>query len=97
MTLVELLNDLDHLDDDATIFVDRSADLGPDSAAVTAVSDDKESAEGLSRLLEIYLAREVLQVWTEWRGGRQPTPEQRCRAVIWYAEKDSYIATNSDP
>jgi hypothetical protein len=96
VTLLELLNGIDDLDDDATIFVDRSAGLNANSPAAAEVSDMSESSEGMSRLLEVYLAKEVLQVWTEWRGGRQPSPEQRCRAVIWYFEKDSYIPVEAD-
>jgi hypothetical protein len=96
VTLTELLNGIDNLDDDATIFVDRSAGLSGLSPAEIEIGDMKESSEGLARLLEVYLAKEVLQVWTEWRGGRQPSPEQRCRAVIWYVEKDSYMPEEAD-
>ena len=96
MTLVELVSGLEDLDDDATIFVDGSVGVNAESPAAILYSSVKQSPEGLTYLLEVYLAKEVLQVWSEWRGGRAPSSEQKCQAVIWYAEKDSYIPTEAD-
>lgn len=45
---------------------------------------------GLTYLLEVSLARDVLDVWTSWRNGAQPSPEEAARAVIYYAQHDAY-------
>jgi hypothetical protein len=36
------------------------------------------------------VARDVLAVWSAWRAGRQPTAEEAVKAVIYYAERDTY-------
>ena len=41
-------------------------------------------------LLEVDLAVEVIEVWSEWRGGVVPTQMQAAQAVIHYAEHDAY-------
>ena len=33
----------------------------------------------------------VLEVWSAWRGGRIPTPEECAEVVIHYAERDAYL------
>jgi len=45
---------------------------------------------GYAYLLEVSLARGVLDVWASWRNGKQPTPEQAARAVIYYSQHDAY-------
>ena len=45
---------------------------------------------GLAYLLEVAVAHDVLRVWSSWRDGRQPTPEQAANAIIYYAQQDAY-------
>jgi hypothetical protein len=96
MTLSELLDKLDGQDDDATIFVDRSAPLSAASTAVALNSDTGSPPDGMSYLLEVYLAKEVLEVWAKWRDGRQPSLMEKSRSVIWYAEHDAYLPVEAD-
>jgi hypothetical protein len=42
-------------------------------------------------LLEVEIAAEVLEVWSAWRGGAKPTPEEAVAAVIHYAAHDAYL------
>ena len=42
-------------------------------------------------LLEVFLAKEVVEVWSKWRNGRNPTALDKCAAVIYYAENDAYL------
>ncbi|MGW4509851.1 hypothetical protein ACWENO_34955 [Streptomyces sp. NPDC004436] len=46
---------------------------------------------GLDYLLEAELVHDVLEVWSSWRNGAQPTVGERCEAVIHYAEYDAYL------
>jgi hypothetical protein len=96
MTLEELLERLDELDDDHTIFVDKSAGLSSKAPVAVSNTETGPPPAGFSYVLEVYLAKEVLEVWTQWRGGRKPSLEEKCRAVIWYAEKDSYVPIEAD-
>jgi hypothetical protein len=63
------------------------------SDAVVA-EDDVEVPERFDYLLEVHLAAEVLQVWSEWRGGRQP--DEACAALLHYAANDAYEPVEPD-
>ncbi len=41
--------------------------------------------------LEVSQAQEVVQVWKEWRGGREPTLADRHEAIRFYAMNDAYL------
>lgn len=51
-------------------------------------------AAGMEYLLEVFLAQEVAEVWRRWRPGREPTEDELCQAVIYYAENDAYLPGN---
>jgi hypothetical protein len=54
------------------------------------------AAPELVHLLEVDLAREAIEVWSEWRDGRTPTLAEAVGAVIWYAEHDAYEPIGAD-
>ena len=88
--LGDLLGGLDRIDDDLTIYV---ASGQPITLLVPAILVDEAAAgapEGMTYLLEVHLARDVLRVWKEWRGGQKPTAEQACSAVAFYSSHDAY-------
>ncbi len=58
--------------------------------AEEAVNGRARSAPDYAYLLEVDLARDVLAVWSDWRSGVVPSPEEAARAVIHYAEHDAY-------
>ncbi len=89
MKLTEIVATLDDTDDDLTIFADRSLPWSPDSPAAVA-------PEGLTYLLEVYLAKEAVGVWSQWREGRQPSLAEKCKAIIWYAEHGAYMPLEAD-
>jgi hypothetical protein len=78
-----------------TIFANRSSLLSPDSLAAAATAD-AGAPEGLTYLLEVYLAKEAVEVWSQWRQGRQPSLVEKCKAIIWYAEHDAYMPLEAD-
>jgi len=45
---------------------------------------------GHDYLLEVDLAREAVEVWSAWRGGAIPSPEEATLAVIYYGEHDAF-------
>ncbi|MBB4763806.1 hypothetical protein [Actinoplanes digitatis] len=54
------------------------------------VPDGVTTESGHHYLLEVDLAIEAVEVWSEWRAGTIPTPEEATFAVIHYGEHDAY-------
>ena len=76
-------------DPEATIYV--STPIGPYSYAVVCIEPDEGGGPaGLTYLLEVSLARDVLHAWARWRNGKQPTLEEAAKAVIHYAQHNAY-------
>jgi hypothetical protein len=55
-----------------------------------AVPEGVITSSGHRYLLEVDLAIEAVEVWSEWRAGAIPTPEEATNAVIYYGEHDAY-------
>ena len=95
MTLADLMEQLDSLDDDLTIYAEKNPDWSVNSLAVVLPEPDEggvpDEARGMSYLLEVFLAKEVVEVWSGGRAGRKPTVRDKCEAVIHYAEHDAYL------
>ena len=92
MKLTDVIQNLERFDDDQTIY---ATDTTPDAdASVDYEADDGSqapSANGMRYVLEVSLAKDAIRVWSEWRDGRQPSPDERMRAVIFYAENDTFM------
>ena len=54
------------------------------------VPDGVTTESGHHYLLEVNLAIEAVEVWSEWRAAVIPSPEEATSAVIYYAENDAY-------
>jgi hypothetical protein len=97
MKLIELLDKLELLDDSFTIYADPIPEWTETSAAIACLGLEDGSlpeaieAAGLKYLLEVNLAKEVLEVWRAWREGKEPSPTEKCQAIIYYAKHDSYL------
>lgn len=95
MTLKELLSQIDNIDDDLTIYASAAPEITPESEAIATLEpeagDIPAEAKGMRYLLEVFLAKEVIDVWGKWRQGVKPTPEQMSEAVIYFAENDAYL------
>jgi len=89
-TLRDIVNELDELDEDATIYTD-----GRSPAAQAIVLDVRDAATakeaGLRYFLEVALAREAIDVWSAWREGAEPTVDDKLVAIAYYAENDAYL------
>lgn len=93
MTLRDALASIEEFDEEATIYAAKPWD----PASTTAIAiEGEETADraiggGLAYFLEVSVAKEVIEVWSEWRSGRVPTSDERCEAVIHYAVNDAYL------
>jgi hypothetical protein len=96
-TLGELLAALETLAPNTTIYTIRDRPLDLDSPAVAMPPSDTDppihlaDADGMHYLLEGWLAREAIEVWSAWRGGRKPGPQDRLAAVVYYADNDAHL------
>lgn len=45
--------------------------------------------------LEVYITKEVIETWSAWRGGLDPTTSEACEAVIHYATHDAYLPNSA--
>ncbi|WP_330301855.1 MULTISPECIES: hypothetical protein [unclassified Streptomyces] len=86
-SLLDVLQSLDDQPAEAAIFAARPWTAISDAAV--GVLD--EPPHGLTYLLEVELAEDVLEVWSSWRDGAEPNVQQKCQAVIHYAEHDAYL------
>jgi len=99
--LLDLINRLDEVDDS-----DRFAPLeiyakgGPkaDSDAVAVVCHGDEEGTllcpedpTLGYVLSAELAKEAIEVWSKWRGGKSPEPQEKYAAVLYYSRHDAYL------
>ena len=97
MTLEEVINRIDDYAEDAAIYAEQTqGHWYPDSLAfVTEKELDGvfQTFEGvpMKYLLEIDLAREVIEVYQEHHYTRTPSNEEKLTAVIYYAENDCYL------
>jgi hypothetical protein len=94
-TLRDLVERLEQVDDELTLYAQGGSEATPESKAVAAREPEDGSlpadAHGMEYLLEVAEAQEVLEVWREWREGREPTPVERCEAIVYYARNDAYL------
>lgn len=92
--LSELLEKLNDFDDSSIIYAERNPELSANSRAVICSRSENgqiiNEPKDLSYFLEVYIAKEVIEMWKE-RCGRYPSTEDKYQAVIYYAENDAYI------
>jgi len=88
-TLRDVVQALDELDDEGTIYTDGSSPAA--RAAVVEASDGAAEAAGLRYFLEVALAKDAVQVWSEWRGSARPTLDDKLMAISYYATHDAYL------
>jgi hypothetical protein len=90
VNLVDVARDLAELPRQAIIYVPRDELVVSKSTPALLVLAEDESPASWRYLLEVLIAREVLEVWSAWRDGRIPSVEEACEAIIYYADNDAY-------
>ena len=89
-TLRGLVGHLDELDDDDVIYTDGAS---PAARATVVSTDAADSAkeDGLRYFLEVSLAKDAVEVWSEWRDRAEPTLDDKLMAISYYATHDAYL------
>jgi hypothetical protein len=75
-----------------TIFAKRPWTPSTDAAVLRSgdLPEGSTTESGHDYLLEVNLAIEAIEVWSEWRAGAIPTAEEATLAVVYYGEHDAY-------
>jgi hypothetical protein len=77
MNLRDAINSIENLSDDLVLFARKNGDWRLDEPIALVISSDVHEIgtdlEGLHYFLEVETGKEVLEVWKEWRDGREPT------------------------
>jgi hypothetical protein len=47
-------------------------------------------------VLSVEQAREAIRVWSAWRSGLTPSPEERFRAVMFYSQQGAFLPLETD-
>jgi hypothetical protein len=105
-TLFELIQCLDELEDSdgshpLVIYAQHGADAGRRSPALVCPRGEGDSPacpldSSLLEVLSVGQAREVIRVWSAWRGGLTPSPEDRFNAVMFYSRHGAFFPLESD-
>ncbi|MGN6366847.1 MAG: hypothetical protein ACTHN5_01020 [Phycisphaerae bacterium] len=106
MTITDICKELDQLGDDGVIYARLvEGEFVPESEAVVLAISDEELAvptrdiaarrcPGFEYCLEVFIAKEAVQVWSHWRNGEQPNAAQLAEAVCYKANNDAWGPPN---
>ncbi len=104
MTLLEVINRLDELPEEAVIYAGR---INGRWVAESPAWVEEEPEDDTSRqvydgveaeyLLEVFLAKEAVEAYQEHHGTLRPSPEEKLKAIIYYAEHDTYLPSDPEP
>ncbi|MEV7168179.1 hypothetical protein AB0O18_00640 [Streptomyces sp. NPDC093224] len=96
VTLESVLGSIYDIDDELIIYVPQAGHLSLTSnVELLSLAAVEDVDQNLRYFLEVQLARDVIETWSEWRNGTIPTVEEMFAAISYYAEWDSYIPVES--
>ena len=105
-TLFELIQRLDEFEDSdrsypLVIYAQHGADAGPNSPALVCPRSEGDSLTcpldpSFSEVLSVAQAREAIEVWSAWRRGLTPSPEDRFSTVLFYSRHNTFFPLESD-
>ena len=90
-TLRDVVQTLDELDDDGTIYTDGSSPAARASVVTDESAVEAAKVAGLRYFVEVALAKDAVVVWSEWRGSAPPTIDDKLMAISYYATHDAYL------
>jgi hypothetical protein len=105
-TVFELIQRLDEFEDSdrfhpLVIYAQDGAGAGRNSPALVCPRSVGGSLtcpfdSSLAEVLSVEQARDAIAVWSAWRGGLTPSPEERFRMVMFFSQHDAYLPLETD-
>ena len=100
-SLREVVAQFDSLTNEDWICAEGKPHWTPDSPAYVIRIPEYSDLQALGPIrdyfLEVFVARDVLEDWSELRGSRRPTIDEMCEALIYYAKHDAQIPLDLRP
>jgi hypothetical protein len=103
MTLIEAIQKLEEWPEYDAIYAVRSGKTWHEDALAVVVEEEedgwlKQTFDGIEMecLLPVYLAREVVEIWQNWRTNAIPTVHDKLRAIVHYATFDAYLPLDEE-
>lgn len=102
MKLIEVIESIESLPEDTTIFAERiNGEFRPESEAELYELTDEEMtkpikevaairAPGKEYFLEVFVAKEAIEGWQDYQGGNEVSAIELTEVVIFYAENDAW-------
>jgi len=90
--LSELVNNLNKMDDESTVYLISTPNQNDDFEVVVLSLNDEgaEKMMGYTYFLEIAIMKEIIVVWRDWRKGKTPSLNEKVDAIKYYAKHDTY-------
>ena len=105
-TLFELIQRLDEFRDTGSlrplaIYAEGGRAAGRNSRALICPRGEGEGPTcpldaSLAEVLSVEQARDAIAVWSAWRRGLTPTPEERFRTVMFFSQSGAYLPVETD-
>ena len=86
MTLLQLVEDVDSLDDELTVFWNPDESLASDSAVFVVDLDEEDEPEGLKEFIDVWHIRDVIKGKSSLAGLDAPNAEAKTALLLDYAE-----------
>ena len=90
ITMGQVIREIGEINDDLTVYVAEGQVGRSPETAILLLDEDERVPAGAVYLLEVDIIKEVIAVWRNWRGGIEPSVNQACEAVFYYAARDAY-------
>ena len=95
MKLIDVVDNINQMDENSVIFIAEN-DLVNEDTNATIIPDsllpgNGRAPEGLKYLLEVNLVKELIDVWRNWRSGKEPTRKEKYLAFVYFIEHDAYL------
>ena len=104
-TLLAVLDQLSDYNDSvrycsAVIYAEAGTESDPDAQCIVCPGDNNDSFvcplnPNLYEVLMVQLAKDAIEVWSLWRENQQPTPLDKFKAVMFYAQNDAYLPVDN--
>jgi hypothetical protein len=94
MKLIHLLDQIETFNVEYAIYTASDREVNENSNVMAIKSHyirGSRIPEGMKYLIDVELAKEILNVWSNWRQGRKPSLDEKYKAIQYYLENDAYI------